>query len=141
MSNDPLDFSHGYVAGLSKAQAGFADQLEARARELLGASEGVTVADIAGRLKAWAGEIRENPGVRASGDSEVLLGLPIEVLELITAAYNALKRENINTLGELVVLTDTEIKDIPRLGAVWRGQVDAALARFGLRRPAGADQA
>jgi DNA-directed RNA polymerase subunit alpha len=59
----------------------------------------------------------------AVGQAEVLLGrssgiddTPIEELELGVRSYNCLKREGIETVGDLIAKSEQELMCIPNLG-------------------------
>ncbi|MHB0976252.1 MAG: DNA-directed RNA polymerase subunit alpha [Candidatus Aquicultorales bacterium] len=68
----------------------------------------------------------------AGGEKEAKLDLPIEDLELSVRSYNCLKRENINTLSELVERTENDLMQIRNFGAKSIEEVKEKLAEMGL---------
>jgi hypothetical protein len=64
--------------------------------------------------------------------ADMLLGAPIEVLDLEQRVYNALKRSQIATVGELVQRSPTEMESLRNLGAKSLSDITAALAKHGL---------
>ena len=57
---------------------------------------------------------------------------PIEELELGVRSYNCLKRVGIETIGDLVSKTETELAAIPNFGKKWIEEVKETLAAHGL---------
>jgi DNA-directed RNA polymerase subunit alpha len=57
---------------------------------------------------------------------------PIEELELGVRSYNCLKRVGIETIGDLVVKTETELAAIPNFGKKSVEEVKETLAAHGL---------
>ena len=60
------------------------------------------------------------------------LALPVEDLELTVRSYNCLKREGINTVGELVARSETDLMDIRNFGAKSIDEVKEKLEGLGL---------
>jgi hypothetical protein len=63
---------------------------------------------------------------------EADLALPIEELGLDIRPYNTLKREGINSIGELVNRTEGDLLDIRNLGAKYIDQIKVKLDGMGL---------
>jgi DNA-directed RNA polymerase subunit alpha len=97
------------------------------------ASAGTTLVELANLF----GEMSEAPGLSlgpAEGDSEVSDDhrLPIEDLNLSVRSYNCLKREGVNTVGDLVQRTEQELTDIRNFGQKSIDEVKAKLEELGL---------
>ena len=60
------------------------------------------------------------------------LALPIEELDLTVRSYNCLKREGINTVGELISRTEADLLDIRNFGQKSIDEVKMKLAAMGL---------
>jgi DNA-directed RNA polymerase subunit alpha len=60
------------------------------------------------------------------------LALPIEELDLTVRSYNCLKREGINTVGELISRTEADLLDIRNFGQKSIDEVKMKLAGMGL---------
>jgi len=60
------------------------------------------------------------------------LALPIEELDLTVRSYNCLKREGINTVGELIGRTEADLLDIRNFGQKSIDEVKMKLAGMGL---------
>ena len=60
------------------------------------------------------------------------LALPIEELTLTVRSYNCLKREGINTVGDLVQKSESELMDIRNFGQKSIDEVKAKLEELGL---------
>jgi len=60
------------------------------------------------------------------------LALPIEELDLTVRSYNCLKREGINTVGELISRTEADLLDIRNFGQKSIDEVKLKLAAMGL---------
>ena len=85
-----------------------------------------------------------NPDRARSGDELSALGgatapagnsldeVPIEELELGVRSYNCLKREGIQTVGDLVARTEAELLNVPNLGQKSVDEVQERLAERGL---------
>jgi DNA-directed RNA polymerase subunit alpha len=58
--------------------------------------------------------------------------VPIEELELGVRSYNCLKRVGIETIGDLVSKTETELAAIPNFGKKSIEEVQETLAAHGL---------
>jgi DNA-directed RNA polymerase subunit alpha len=97
------------------------------------ASAGTTLVELANLF----GELSESPGLSlgpAEGEGEMAgdLALPIEELNLSVRSYNCLKREGINTVGELVQRTEQELTDIRNFGQKSIDEVKSKLDELGL---------
>jgi DNA-directed RNA polymerase subunit alpha len=97
------------------------------------ASAGTTLVELANLF----GELSESPGLSlgpAEGEGEMAgdLALPIEELSLSVRSYNCLKREGINTVGELVQRTEQELTDIRNFGQKSIDEVKSKLDELGL---------
>ena len=68
----------------------------------------------------------EAPGVHP------MENFPIEELELGVRSYNCLKRVGIETIGDLVTKTETELAAIPNFGKKSIEEVKETLATHGL---------
>jgi len=68
--------------------------------------------------------------VRAHVDE--LKRLPIEVLELSKRPYNCLKRENVNTIGELLDYSVEDLETIRSFGVGCINEVCEKINKFGL---------
>jgi len=71
----------------------------------------------------------ETPGVSLAGGME---NFPIEELELGVRSYNCLKRVGIETIGDLVTKTESELAAIPNFGKKSIEEVKETLAQHGL---------
>jgi DNA-directed RNA polymerase subunit alpha len=60
------------------------------------------------------------------------LALPIEELDLTVRSYNCLKREGINSVGELIARTEADLLDIRNFGQKSIDEVKMKLAGMGL---------
>jgi DNA-directed RNA polymerase subunit alpha len=83
------------------------------------------------------GELAESQGltVGPAPDTTTLTGdmaLTIEELNLSVRSYNCLKREGINTVGDLVQKTEPELLDIRNFGQKSIDEVKAKLEELGL---------
>jgi DNA-directed RNA polymerase subunit alpha len=97
------------------------------------ASAGTTLVELANLF----GELSESPGLSlgpAEGEGEMAgdLALPIEELNLSVRSYNCLKRESINTVGELIQRSEQELTDIRNFGQKSIDEVKAKLDELGL---------
>jgi len=97
------------------------------------ASAGTTLTELVNLIA----ELAESPGLTVgpapseqgyTGD----LALTIEDLNLSVRSYNCLKREGINTVGELVQKTEAELMDIRNFGQKSIDEVKAKLDELGL---------
>jgi DNA-directed RNA polymerase subunit alpha len=80
-------------------------------------------------------EVSEGIKVREAQDQQQLTGdlaLTIEELNLSVRSYNCLKREGINTVGELVQKSEAELMDIRNFGQKSIDEVKAKLDELGL---------
>jgi DNA-directed RNA polymerase subunit alpha len=80
-------------------------------------------------------EVSEGIKVSAAQDQQQLTGdlaLTIEELNLSVRSYNCLKREGINTVGELVQKSEAELMDIRNFGQKSIDEVKAKLDELGL---------
>jgi len=71
----------------------------------------------------------EVPGVSLAGGME---NFPIEELELGVRSYNCLKRVGIETIGDLVTKSESELAAIPNFGKKSIEEVKETLAQHGL---------
>jgi DNA-directed RNA polymerase subunit alpha len=97
------------------------------------ASAGTTLVELAGLFS----ELSESPGLSlgpAEGVEDLTgeLALPIEELDLSVRSYNCLKREGVNTVGELVQKTEQELTDIRNFGQKSIEEVKQKLENMGL---------
>jgi DNA-directed RNA polymerase subunit alpha len=97
------------------------------------ASAGTTLNELMGLFA----ELSEAPGLSlgpAEGEEQVIgeLALPIEELSLSVRSYNCLKREGVNTVGELVQKTEQELMDIRNFGQKSIDEVKGKLEELGL---------
>ena len=60
------------------------------------------------------------------------LSMPIEDLDLSVRSYNCLKREGINSLSELVALSETQLMNIRNFGQKSVDEVKEKLTEMGL---------
>jgi DNA-directed RNA polymerase subunit alpha len=102
------------------------------AREAV-ASAGSTMSELVNLF----GELAESQGltVGPAPDTTTLTGdmaLTIEELNLSVRSYNCLKREGINTVGDLVQKTEPELLDIRNFGQKSIDEVKAKLEELGL---------
>lgn len=63
---------------------------------------------------------------------ELALNFPVEELELGVRAYNAVKRQGIETIGDLADKTEKELGTIPNFGKRLIDEVKVALKPYGL---------
>jgi DNA-directed RNA polymerase subunit alpha len=97
------------------------------------ASAGSTMSELVNLF----GELAESQGltVGPAPDTTTLTGdmaLTIEELNLSVRSYNCLKREGINTVGDLVQKTEAELLDIRNFGQKSIDEVKAKLEELGL---------
>ena len=97
------------------------------------ASAGTTLVELVNLF----GELSETPGLSlgpAEGEEIPVgeLALPIEELSLSVRSYNCLKREGVNTVGDLVQKTEAELMDIRNFGQKSIDEVKAKLVELGL---------
>ena len=59
--------------------------------------------------------------------------MPIEDLDLTVRSYNCLKREGINTVSELIALSEDQLMNIRNFGSKSVDEVRDKLASMGLR--------
>jgi DNA-directed RNA polymerase subunit alpha len=76
---------------------------------------------------AAADAVAATPGAGSEGDDRL-----IEELEIGVRAYNCLKRAGIQTIGDLVQKSDSELKAIPNFGERSIDEVKEALTSLGL---------
>jgi DNA-directed RNA polymerase subunit alpha len=99
------------------------------------ASAGFTLVELFGLAKslnaaAEGVEIGPAPTELASAGE---LAMPIEQLDLTVRSYNCLKREGINTVAELIALTEDELMNIRNFGSKSVDEVRDKLTSMGLR--------
>jgi DNA-directed RNA polymerase subunit alpha len=97
------------------------------------ASAGVTLSELIHLFSEL--EVSEGLQVGPAQDQQQLTGdlaLTIEELNLSVRSYNCLKREGINTVGELVQKSEAELMDIRNFGQKSIDEVKAKLDELGL---------
>ena len=97
------------------------------------ASAGTTLSELVGLFAGLA----ESPGLQvgpAVVDQELTgdLALTVEDLNLSVRSYNCLKREGVNTVGDLVQKSEAELMDIRNFGQKSIDEVKAKLEDLGL---------
>jgi DNA-directed RNA polymerase subunit alpha len=102
------------------------------AREAV-ASSGTTMGELVGLFAGLA----ESPGLSVSpaeseGPVSGELALAIEELQLSVRSYNCMKREGINTVGDLVQKSEQELMDIRNFGQKSIDEVRSKLDELGL---------
>jgi DNA-directed RNA polymerase subunit alpha len=99
------------------------------------ASAGSTLVELFGlakELNAEAEGIEIGPApVEVAASNE--LSTPIEDLDLTVRSYNCLKREGINTVSELIALSEDQLMNIRNFGSKSVDEVREKLASLGLR--------
>ncbi len=99
------------------------------------ASAGSTLVELFGlakELNAEAEGIEIGPApVEVAASNE--LSTPIEGLDLTVRSYNCLKREGINTVSELIALSEDQLMNIRNFGSKSVDEVREKLASLGLR--------
>jgi DNA-directed RNA polymerase subunit alpha len=99
------------------------------------ASAGSTLVELFGlakELNAEAEGIEIGPApVEVAASNE--LSTPIEDLDLTVRSYNCLKREGINTVSELIALSEDQLMNIRNFGSKSVDEVRDKLATLGLR--------
>jgi DNA-directed RNA polymerase subunit alpha len=101
-------------------------------REAL-ASAGTTMSELVSLFR----DLAESPGLTvgpAQEETELSgdLALTVEDLNLSVRSYNCLKREGVNTVGDLVQKTEAELMDIRNFGQKSIDEVKAKLDELGL---------
>jgi DNA-directed RNA polymerase subunit alpha len=84
--------------------------------------------DISARVDDEATEEEETE----KSEVEKVLEMPVEELELSMRAFNCLKRAGINTVGELIQKTESEISKVRNMGKKSLQEVNNKLAELGL---------
>jgi DNA-directed RNA polymerase subunit alpha len=97
------------------------------------ASAGTTMVELVNLFS----ELSESPGLSlgpAEGEEadEGIKALPIEELQLSVRSYNCLKREGVNTVGDLVQKSEAELTDIRNFGQKSIEEVKAKLEDMSL---------
>jgi DNA-directed RNA polymerase subunit alpha len=98
------------------------------------AAAGKTLVDLLGLVSGVSGEAEAltlGPAPEEQFRSSEM-ALPVEELELSVRSYNCLKRESINTIGELVTRTEQDLLDIRNFGQKSIDEVKEKLAQMGL---------
>jgi uncharacterized protein len=81
-----------------------------------------------------AGEAQDgHPAAAAGGAPDARLAIPIQELNLPVRSYNALKIEGIDTVGELVAHTESELLAIKNIGERSVREIEEKLHDLGLR--------
>jgi DNA-directed RNA polymerase subunit alpha len=100
------------------------------------ASAGETLRDLFGLFAEYS---EEGPGGLAIGEGRAELGsgspdlaLPIEDMDLSVRSYNCLKREGVDTVGQLVQKTEQDLLDIRNFGQKSIDEVRDKLIEMGL---------
>lgn len=76
---------------------------------------------------------KAEPGViMPMAEKAALLGTPLEELDLSVRSYNCLKRRGVNTLRDIVGMTETELSQVRNLGRKSCEEVIAKLNEYGL---------
>lgn len=70
--------------------------------------------------------------VEMEADQTDIHEMPIDDLDLTVRAYNCLKREGVQTVGQLVALTETELLDIRNMNDKAVAELKYKLGHFGL---------
>ena len=99
------------------------------------ASAGSTLVELFGlakELNAAAEGIEIGPAPTEAGLSPEL-AMPIEELDLTVRSYNCLKREGINTVSELIALTEDQLMNIRNFGSKSVDEVRDKLHSMGLK--------
>jgi hypothetical protein len=86
----------------------------------------------AGRPEGWLVELAREEKVRSN-----LLDTALEDVELSVRTSNCLRKENINTLGELITRTESELLGIRNLGKRSFDEVMERLAQYNLHLRSG----
>ena len=110
------------------------DQAVDHARATALASAGSTLVELFG-LARELDETAEGIDIGPSPQDAQLaadLALPIEELDLTVRSYNCLKREGINSVGELIARTEADLLDIRNFGQKSIDEVKMKLAGMGL---------
>ena len=97
------------------------------------ASAGTTMVELVNLFS----ELSETPGLslgpaEEEDSQEGIKALPIEELQLSVRSYNCLKREGVNTVGELMQKSEAELTDIRNFGQKSIEEVKAKLEDMGL---------
>ena len=97
------------------------------------ASSGTTMAELVGLFA----DLAESPGLsvgpaETEGQVSGELAMPIEELQFSVRSYNCLKREGVNTVGDLVQKTEQELMDIRNFGQKSIDEVRSKLDELGL---------
>ena len=98
------------------------------------ASAGKTLVELFGlarELNVDAEGIEIGPSPQEA-DTIAAFAMPIEELDLTVRSYNCLKREGINTVGELIGRTEADLLDIRNFGQKSIDEVKMKLAGMGL---------
>jgi DNA-directed RNA polymerase subunit alpha len=88
--------------------------------------------DYLSRLKDIATEIPTSPVKIERDELEEKLTLSVDELDISARALNSLKKYGIHTLGDLVKLTEEELKDTKNIGRKALKEIKKALAEIGL---------
>jgi DNA-directed RNA polymerase subunit alpha len=87
------------------------------------------------RIEGFGAEVpsADVPGALDVSLAHGMENFPIEELELGVRSYNCLKRVGIETIGDLVTKTESELASIPNFGKKSIEEVKETLAQHGLR--------
>jgi DNA-directed RNA polymerase subunit alpha len=96
------------------------------------ASAGGTLLELVGLFRELSGEVDNVNILPAEDESQPSdYSITVEELNLSVRSYNCLKREGINTVGDLVQKSEAELMDIRNFGQKSIDEVKAKLAEFG----------
>jgi DNA-directed RNA polymerase subunit alpha len=74
---------------------------------------------------------RSRAGVRSVGRPVITDERPVEDLELTVRSYNCLKREGVDTIGQLATMTEEELMNIRNLGMKSVDEIRSKLIEYG----------
>lgn len=100
--------------------------------DLASAAESMRRAAEAMERMAKAGEDVAESLARFTAAGEKVEDIPIEELDLMVRPYNVLKRERVNTIGDLIVLNQNQLFDMRNMGVNAVDDIKAKLAIMGL---------
>jgi uncharacterized protein len=121
----PAQFGRGVMAEVS---AKLIDQFSANLAEQLAADSGSRPAQ-SGAGSAPA----RGTAAAAPGTADARLAIPIQELNLLPRSYNTLKGEGIDTVGQLVAHTESELLAIKNIGERSVEEIEEKLRDIGLK--------
>jgi len=95
-----------------------------------------TLSDFFGRIGNWQTKVKEDESSTSEDkpkEAKVVENINVEELPLPTRTMNALKKQGINTLSQLVAMTDEELSDIKNLGEKSVQEIKKLLKKEGYR--------